>query len=197
MIGWLSGTIRQRKEDRVLIDTGGVGYEVHVAKTSSMGNAGDLIEIYIHTHVREDAITLFGFSSIVDRELFQQLIGVSGVGAKMAMNILSALNASQIVQAILSKDNVRLQQIHGVGKRLAQRLVIELSDRLKDFSLPGGAEKSPPFTSLPSSSEDVISALINLGYKRPQAEQALDGIDLSKSSSFDRILRESLKQLAK
>lgn len=199
MIGWLSGKIRSRKEDRLLIDTGGVGYEVQVAKTAlpSLGNAGDSIEIYVHTHVREDSLSLFGFPTLAERELFLQLVKVSGVGAKMAMSILSALPMSQLTQAIQNRDINRLRQTPGIGKRMAERLVTELADRMAEIPVSSAKQPDKLSTELATSSEDVISALLNLGYKQHEAQSALVQINFSKFTTFDTILKETLKVLAK
>ncbi|HLG20057.1 MAG TPA: Holliday junction branch migration protein RuvA [Bdellovibrionota bacterium] len=198
MIGWLKGTIKEKTGDSVVIDTGGVGYEVHVSvfTNAGLGPASSPVEVYVHTHVREDGITLYGFASPRERELFRVLILVSGVGAKTAMGILSALPLDRLVGAIRSGDIPTLQRTPGIGKKTAERLVVELRDRLKDFPLHADMHAPAPH-GRGDVNDDVISALVNLGYKRPDAEMAVARIDLSKFGSFDRILKETLKLLTR
>ncbi len=198
MIGWLSGTLRFVSPVSVTIDVGGVGYEVFVPANAlpSLGQAGSPIELFIHTHVREDAIILYGFATKSDRELFLHLTTVSGVGPKTAMGLMSALPSDRIVQAIRAKNAGLLQSVPGIGRKTAERLVVDLNDRLKTFRLLPSAEaanQGGPGTM----ADEVISALLNLGYKRPQAEIAVAQVDLSNSRPFDTILKETLKYLAK
>ncbi|MFH1017015.1 MAG: Holliday junction branch migration protein RuvA [Pseudomonadota bacterium] len=198
MIGWLSGTVRFISPDSVTVDTGGVGYQVFVPANviPSLGQAGNPVELFIHTHVREDAIVLYGFATKSDRELFLHLTTVSGVGPKTAMGMMSALPSDRIVQAIRGKNAALLQSVPGIGRKTAERMVVDLSDRLKTFRLSPSAEAASqggPSTM----ADEVVSALLNLGYKHPQAEAAVAQVDLSNSRSFDTILKETLKYLAK
>ncbi len=196
MIAWIKGTVKDRFEDRVILDQGGIGYEVQLSiLTASTVNAGDERQVYIYTYVREDILSLFGFATWNERELFLQLIKVSGIGARTAMGILSALEPGLIVQAIVHKDVATLQSVKGIGRKAAEKIVLELSDRMKEFQL---ASKIHMATSrIPHPHEDVVSALINLGYKKPAAEMALAKIDLPEAAGFDQILRETLKVLGK
>ena len=198
MIGWLSGTVRERFSDRLLIDTGGVGYEVHVTTltSASQGDPGSRAELYIHTNVREDEITLYGFSSLREREIFRLLTTVSGIGARTAIGILSAVSIDVLVTAIRGNHTAALQKAPGIGKRTAERMVVELRDRLKTFDVGSDGKAPIPRTGEPLA-EDVVSALLNLGYKRPDVESAVSHVDVSKYNTFDRILRETLKALSR
>ncbi len=197
MIGWLSGTLLFKASDTIMIDVKGVGYEVHTPASleNSLGSVGSSVELFIHTHVRENEISLFGFPTLEDRQVFLHLTAVSGIGPKTALGVLSALPSGRLVQAIRQKDVAALQQAPGVGKRTAERMVIELGDRLKEFSSSNAAE----FSSIPEGSqgEELLSALVNLGYKKPLAESAVTRIDLSKFDTFDSMLKEALRSLAK
>ena len=201
MIGWLSGKLLQHSAHQIVVDTKGVGYEVTVtphtlASLLGRSSGGHDIQLFIHTHVREDGITLYGFSTLLDRELFLLLTSVSGIGAKTAMGILSALPVDRLIAAIRTNDTPFLQRTPGIGKKTAERLVVELRDKIKDFSFPVDALAGPSRMGDPTVN-DLISALMNLGYKRPQAEAAVGQVDLSKFNSFDTILRETLKVIAK
>lgn len=196
MIAWLKGTVKDKFEDRVILDQNGVGYEVQLPQrlTSQSIVVGEEKEFYIYTYVREDVLSLFGFSSWNERELFLLLIKVSGIGAKTAMAILSNLEPSTIVQAIVQKNISTLQSIKGIGRKAAEKICIELSDRMKEFQLLSKTH-SASATMVEMPHQDVISALMNLGYKRPVVEHALSKIDLPEQASFDQILKESLKML--
>jgi holliday junction DNA helicase RuvA len=198
MIGWLSGILRRISSDRATIDVGGVGYEVSVpsAVLGRLGGVGSKVELFIHTHVREDAIQLYGFPTLPDRDLFEHLIGVTGIGAKTALAILSSIPGDALIQAIQRKDTGLLQRTPGIGRKTAERMVMELSDKLRGFELgvaPSLVSRVAPGTP----EEELVSALLNLGYRRGEAEAALARIDLTKSASFDTMLRETLKVLAR
>jgi holliday junction DNA helicase RuvA len=197
MIGWLSGTVRHVAGERITIEIGGVGYEVLVPAPAlpRIGTLGAKVELFIHTHVREDAIQLFGFLTSNDRELFHQLLTVSGVGAKTALAVLSAMPTDNLVVAIQRKDTATLQRTPGIGKKTAERLVLELAEKLKGFAVSAGAVIGRIEPDSPE--HEVISALLNLGYKRFEAEAAVGRIELSKFNSFDRMLKETLKVLAR
>jgi Holliday junction DNA helicase RuvA len=198
MIGWLNGTVRFVSEDSITVDAGGVGYQVHVPATilPGLGGVGSPIELFIHTHVREDAIVLYGFVTPADRDLFLYLTSVSGVGPRTAMNLMSVLPSPRIVEAIRSKNVGQLQSVPGIGRRIAERLVVDLQDRLKVFANVFGPSV-PRAAGTEATVDEVVSALVNLGYKRPQAEAAVAQVDLSKAQPFDRILKETLKYLSK
>jgi Holliday junction DNA helicase RuvA len=198
MIAWIKGKVKDRFEDRVILDQNGVGYEIQLPTriASQPMGIGEEKEFYIYTYVREDVLSLFGFSSWNEREIFLQLIKVSGVGAKTAMTMLSNLDTSTLVHAIINRDFATLQSVKGIGRKAAEKIVLELSDRMKQFHLQGKVHAAT-LSTVPMPHQDLISALMNLGYKRPVIEHAIAKIDLPMDASFDQMLRESLKMLDK
>ncbi len=172
MIAKLRGRVDQVGEDFAVIDVGGVGYLVFAGSRTlaALPGAGEMAELAIETHVREDHIHLYGFSSASEREMFRTLMTVQGVGAKVALAILSALSAQQIAQAILSGDQGAFKRASGVGPKLAARLVAELKDKLAGFSLSASAAPvGATQRGIPTEAEDAVSALVNLGYARMDA----------------------------
>lgn len=191
MIGALRGTLRRKDTDALIVDVGGVGYRVSVPLSTYYGlpEAGGEVDLRIHTHVRDVAIELYGFGSKSEQALFEALIGVSGIGPKLAVTILSGMEADTLVQAIANSDIARLTSIPGVGKKTAERVALELKDR--------AAKIMPTAPAGPAGiRDDVLSALLNLGYKRRDAEAALGQVG-DEADSFEDILRLSLRALAK
>jgi Holliday junction DNA helicase RuvA len=194
MIGYLKGTVQFSDLDAVCIVCGGVGYRVIMSlpDLARLSKPGVEAEAFIHTHVREDAIVLYGFSARSSLALFERLLGVSGVGARTALSLLSGLDVDSLVRSIAEGDEARLTKIPGVGKKTAQRIILELGDKLAKQSLSSGLAgvAGGPL-------DDLRSALANLGYKAPQIDRALqklkpmvdDGADLS------TLVREALKQM--
>jgi Holliday junction DNA helicase RuvA len=176
MIAYLRGTLLEKHPNSAVIEVGGVGYEVNipVSTFSALPDAGRIVELRIHTHVREDALSLFGFHSNDEKVLFEKLIAVSGIGPKLAITVLSGLNTADLVAAIRHGQVNQLVRIPGVGKKTAERIVLELRDKLEMLrggeALPEGGEKREALTPV---EEDVMSALINLGCNRAAAETAL------------------------
>ena len=205
MIAYLSGKLLEKQATAVIVDVGGVGYEVTIPLSTfyELGEVGDQIELRIYTHVREDALQLFGFRTLRERELYLKLISVQGIGAKSGISMLSGMSADEIVTAIRTDNLARLTSIPGVGKKTAERLVIELRDKLNDFTSQATQEKlaaGVKQTDLPPDAvfDDALSALVNLGYQRNAAEKALnqavkDGTEVS----VQKLLRKSLQLLAK
>lgn len=205
MIAHLSGTLLAKQATSVILDVGGVGYEVTIPVTTfyDMEDAGALISLRIYTHVREDALQLFGFKTARERELFMLLISVTGIGPKSGIAMLSGLNAAEIITAIRTNNLARLTSIPGVGRKTAERLVIELRDRMTALSSPALDEDlAVPEAGAPPSEdslrEDALSALANLGYQKAAAEKAVtqalaEGGDLS----LDLLLRRSFRFLSK
>jgi Holliday junction DNA helicase RuvA len=200
MIAYLSGKLLEKHANTVIVDVGGVGYEVTIPLSTfyDLGEPGSDIELRIYTHVREDAIQLFGFKTVRERDLYLKLISVQGIGAKSGITMLSGMNADEIVAAIRTNDLGRLTAIPGVGRKTAERLVVELRDKVGELAAAAGATVSS--TPLPADAifEDALSALINLGYQKAAAERALkqatqDGTDIS----VQKLLRRSLQVLAK
>src|SRR5919199_222302 len=207
MIAHLSGTLLAKQATSVILDVNGVGYEVTIPVTTfyDMEDAGAQVALRIYTHVREDALQLFGFRTARERELFMLLISVSGVGPKSALALLSGMSADEIITAIRTSNYARLTSAPGVGRKTAERLVIELRDKMAALSSPaleeqlaarpGGAVAAPTEDAL---REDTLSALVNLGYQRAAAEKAVtqalqDGGDLT----VELLLRRSLRSLSK
>jgi len=180
----------------VIVDVGGVGYRVLIPVSTfyRLGEAGSEVSLRIHTHVREDALALFGFLSSAEQTLFQQLIGVAGVGPKLAVNILSGIETPELVEALRASDIVRLTRIPGVGKKTAERLVLELKDKMP-AAIPS-AETQPPAAE-GNLKEDLLSALSNLGYSRPEAERGVDRtLREQHSGRFEDLLRRALRILS-
>ena len=207
MIAHLSGTLLAKQATSVILDVGGVGYEVTIPVTTfyDMEEPGSQIQLRVYTHVREDALQLFGFKTARERELFTLLISVSGIGPKSAIAMLSGMSADEIISAIRTNNLARLTAIPGLGKKTAERLVIELRDKMTALSSPALEETIAAAATAGGAAptedtlrEDALSALVNLGYAKPAAEKAIaqamhEGGDLS----VELILRRSLRALSK
>lgn len=194
MIGRLSGTLVQKQVEAVVIDVGGVGYEVMCPLTvlERLPPEGSPCVLSIHTHVREDQISLFGFSTVDERALFRQLIAVTGVGPKLAVTCLSGLKAEAFAHAVVESDVKKLSGIPGIGKRTAERLILELKDKLAKVTLGGAPPPAPRTVHL----DDLQSALCNLGYRVKDVETLVAQLSKdSAESSFEGLLREALKRL--
>jgi Holliday junction DNA helicase RuvA len=205
MIAHLSGTLRAKHATSVIVDVGGVGYEVTIPVTTfyDLGEPNTPVQLRIYTHVREDALQLFGFRTERERELFTLLISVSGIGPKSAVAMLSGMSADEIVTAIRTNNYARLTSIPGVGRKTAERLVIELRDKMAALSSPaleerieaGGAAAAQSEDAL---REDTLAALLQLGFPKPAAEKALTGaMQEGGDLSVETLLRRSLRQLSK
>lgn len=203
MIAFLSGKLLEKEANTVILDVGGVGYEVAIPLSTfyELGELGETVALRIYTHVREDTLQLFGFKTLRERELFLHLISVSGIGPKSAITALSGMSADEIIGAIRSNNLARLNSIPGVGKKTAERLVIELRDKIA--KLAGLASEEMKAEGIPASSgddiyDDAISALINLGYQHASAEKALkQAMQEGTEMSVQKLLRRSLQLLAK
>ncbi len=205
MIAHLSGTLRAKHATSVIVDVGGVGYEVTIPVTTfyDLGEPNTPVQLRIYTHVREDALQLFGFRTERERELFTLLISVSGIGPKSAVAMLSGMSADEIVTAIRTNNYARLTSIPGVGRKTAERLVIELRDKMAALSSPAlEQEIAAGATGAPQSEdalrEDTLAALLQLGFPKPAADKAItnamqEGGDLS----VELLLRRSLRHLSK
>ena len=191
MIGYLRGCIQRKQPSEVLLDVGGVGYRIHVPLSTfyRLGDPGAEAALLVHTHVREDALQLFGFFSEQEQSLFERLIDVSGVGPRLALGILSGIEAAELVAALRAGDLARLTRIPGVGKKTAERLVVELRDKMP------AAPTEPAVAASPSAlKDDVLSALANLGYPRAQAERALERAQRQcPDARFEDLLRLTLR----
>lgn len=174
MIAHLRGRLSLKTPNQAIVDCGGVGYDVviSVATFSALPAEGNEVSLHIHTHVREDQLALFGFAEREEKRLFEKLLTISGIGPKLAITVLSGISADRLVAAIRSGDHATLTRIPGIGKKTAERVVLELKDKLDDFGAAapaegGGASHGP-------AGDDALSALVNLGYPRPVAQKAIE-----------------------
>ena len=207
MIAHLSGTLLAKQPTSAIVDVGGVGYEVVIPLSTfyELGENGTQVQLRIYTHVREDALQLFGFKTARERELFLQLISVNGVGPSLAIKLLSGMNADEIIASIRTNNLVRLVAIPGVGRKTAERLVVDLRDKIAALSSPALEEEfvakavaAGELASTDSMRDDAMSALANLGYQRAAAEKAVkNAIGEGGDLSVEVILRRSLRSLAK
>ena len=198
MIARLSGTVIEKRGDAAVLDVSGVGYLVHLSLQSmvKLPPEGGRAQLRCYTHVREDALQLFGFLSAEEEELFHMLISVSGVGPKLGINILSGMPATELASAIQHGEHARLTKISGVGKKTAERLVVELKDKIKTSGLAGARTSQPP----PPADADgaLLSALVNLGYRPSAAERTAEAVRraLGPSAPLEERLREALRLIA-
>src|SRR6202165_2986152 len=184
MIAHLRGKLFAKRPNQAIVETGGVGYDVTISVPtfSDLPAVGSDVALHIHTHVREDLMALYGFLRPSEKLLFERLITVSGIGPKLAITILSGMAAEEMVGAIRSNDIARLTRIPGIGKKTAERMVLELRDKLPE----AGAASAPAAPAMTANEEDVLSALLNLGYQRAAAEKALAVVAKNgKGGSFD------------
>jgi Holliday junction DNA helicase RuvA len=207
MIAHLSGTLLSKQATSVILDVGGVGYEITIPVSTfyDLEEPGANVQLRIYTHVREDALQLYGFKTARERELFLRLISVSGIGPKLGITLLSGMSADEMIASIRTNNLARLTLIPGVGRKTAERLVMELRDKVASLSSAELEEdlgaKTPAGEPIPtedSMRSDVLSALVNLGYQRSSAEKAVtSAIDEGGDISVELILRRSLRKLAK
>jgi|CZKR01.1.fsa_nt_gi Holliday junction DNA helicase RuvA len=196
MIAHLRGKLLAKHPNQAIVETAGVGYDVTISVPtfSELPAVGAEVALHIHTHVREDQIALYGFRRPAEKLLFEKLITVSGIGPKLGITILSGMAADEMVGAIRGNDIARLTRIPGIGKKTAERMVLELRDKLPE----AGPASAPAVSAMSANEEDVLSALLNLGYQRAAAEKALAGVAKSgDAKSFDQMFRLVLSQLSK
>jgi len=199
MIAQLRGTLADKRPNQILVDVGGVGYLVHIPVSTfyALGDLHSNVTLLIHTQVREDAISLYGFLSSREKHLFELLISASGVGPVLALKILSGMSVDDLVPAVRSGDLVRLTRIPGVGRKTAERIVVELRDKLAAMETPE-ASRAP--IAAKGAAADVVSALLNLGYEQHTAEQAVEHAGKNGAStlpeSFETLLRAALQELS-
>ena len=200
MIGQLRGQLLSKKPNLLLLDVQGVGYEIFIPLTSfyELPGEGSEVTLKIHTHVREDALTLFGFRSQREKDFFLKLISISGIGPKLAIAILSGAQVEELAQAVAEGNLARLTSIPGIGRKTAERLVLELKSQITPFLLPEQVEAARQGSAPSALEEDILSALTNLGYPRSSAEKALAAVLRSAECgrTFEDILRNTLRQLA-
>ncbi|HEY5839670.1 MAG TPA: Holliday junction branch migration protein RuvA [Pyrinomonadaceae bacterium] len=207
MIAHLSGTLLSKQATSVIVDVAGVGYELAIPLSTfyDVGEIGEPVQLRVYTHVREDALQLYGFKTARERELFLQLISVNGVGPALAIKLLSGMNADEMIASIRTNNLVRLVAIPGVGRKTAERLVVDLRDKIaalsspaleEEFAAKAAVEGAP--TTTEAMRNDAMSALANLGYQRAAVEKAVkNALDEGGELSVEVILRRSLRSLAK
>jgi len=190
MIAHLRGRLFAKHPNQAIVEAGGVGYDVTISVPtfSALPAEGAEVSLVIHTHVREDQISLFGFTNIIEKKLFEKLIGVSGIGPKLAITVLSGLPAEKLVGAIRGSDHAMLTRIPGIGKKTAERVVLELKDKLDEIG------SGPVGGSIGAVGDDVLSAMVNLGYPRPVAEKAMETARerAKNANDFDELFRAAI-----
>jgi Holliday junction DNA helicase RuvA len=199
VIAYLRGRLSDKQPNRIVVDVNGVGYDVAVPLSTfyGLGEPGSDIALRIHTHVREDALALYGFATSIEQELFLRLIGVSGIGPKLALAVLSGIEPNDLIRAIERGDVARLTAIPGVGKKTSERIVLELKDRLP--RVPAAVAPSADAAGDRSGvRDDVLSALVNLGYHRPLAEKAVAAaLKTAPDGGFESTLKQALREIAR
>lgn len=197
MIGYLRGRLRRAQPELVIVDVGGVGYEVHVPLSTwyeleGQGENAE-VELIVHTHVREDALQLFGFATDRERQLFLRLIAVSGIGPRLAQTILSGMAPGDFVAALTRGDVKALTTIPGVGKKTAERMVLELKEKVRDLAGPDAGRPAP------APEEDLVAALVNLGYRPADAEKAVSAVEAEADDDlhFPAKLKAALRKLSR
>jgi Holliday junction DNA helicase RuvA len=200
MIAYLSGTLLSKHPNQLIIDVNGVGYEVTIPLSTfyETGEVGGPIQLHIYTHVREDAIALFGFKSVQEKSVFEQLISVSGIGPRLGITILSGMPFEQLVPTIRQANLAKLTSIPGVGKKTAERLVVDLRDKLVRFEIspPASVTVASPIS---QAQEDVLSVLLNLGYSKNVAENAIRKSVSAEiaDQSFENLLKSALQHVSR
>jgi Holliday junction DNA helicase RuvA len=198
VIAHLRGRLFDKQPNRIVIDVNGVGYDVSVPLSTfyGLGDEGHEIALRIHTHVREDALSLYGFATALELTVFERLIGISGIGPKLALAVLSGIETPDLVRAIELGDVARLTAIPGVGKKTSERIIVELKDRLPRLRPESTVASSAPAPS--ALRDDVLSALVNLGYHRPLSEKAADAaVKATPEGGFEQTLKQALRELAR
>ena len=197
MIAYLRGLLLSKSPNLIVVECSGVGYEVaiSVATFSALPNEGTNAALHIYTNVREDQIALFGFAELTEKRLFEKLLTISGIGPKLAITVLSGISAERLVTAIRSGDHATLTRIPGIGKKTAERVVLELKDKLETLAVPTSADAP---LSHGAAGEDAISALVNLGYQRPVAQKAVEAAlkrDSGLSGDFEALFRAAMSAI--
>jgi Holliday junction DNA helicase RuvA len=198
MIAFLRGRLHDKQPNRVIVDVGGVGYEVHVPLSTfyQIGEPGADVALRVHLHVREDAMQLYGFLTELEQHLFTRLIAISGIGPKLAIVVLSGMETRELVAAVQRGDVARLTGIPGIGKKTAERIVLELKDRLAELAAPVASGGVAGVAGPDQLRADLVSALLNLGYHRTQAEKAIDRTLTSiPDATFEHAVRAALREL--
>jgi Holliday junction DNA helicase RuvA len=196
MIGHLRGRILEKRPNQVILEVQGVGYDVNIPVSTfyQLPDPPAEVQLHIHTHVREDALALYGFRTLSEKKVFEKLMSVSGIGPRLAVTILSGLEVHDLVPAIRGNDLAKLTHIPGVGRKTAERIVLELRDKLQDVE----GERPASAAGLSPEQDDVLSALLNLGYQRAAAEKAVSrAAEQERGAPFDVLLKRALQLLVK
>lgn len=195
MLHHIKGTLIEKKQDIIVVDVNGIGFEISVSNMTylSIPDEGDIVTLYLHTQVREDDIHLYGFSTSAEKALFKLLISVSGIGPKVARNILSNIQIDELINAVVTKDLPRLSSVPGLGKKTAEKIIVELKEKMGNLQLSGHHTAGNH-----AILSDAVSALINLGYKQQQSRDVVEEV-LKDNQSLDigEVIRLSLKRLSK
>lgn len=199
MIAMLTGTIAHKSPDHIILDVNGVGYRVLIPFSTyyELPEEGGAASLQIHTSVREDAIQLYGFRTRLEKTFFQLLISVSGIGPKLGRDILSNIQPAPLAQALSQGDIHKLSSIPGIGKKTAERLILELKEKINKLDMSAAPVVEPRKMPGEDVMEDVVSALLNLGYKEPQVRKVLGGLDASSGGAVEDMLKQALKLLMK
>ena len=200
MIASLRGRLAAKEPNRIIVDVGGVGYDVAVPLSTyyTLGDAGSDVSLRVHTHVREDTLALYGFSTTLELQIFERLIGISGIGPKLALAVLSGIEVADLVRAVQFGDVGRLTAIPGIGRKTAERIGLELKDKLPKGLIEEAAAGAGAGDRGGELRQDLLSALLNLGYHRPLAEKAVDAaLARTGSPAFEIVLKQALRELAR
>ncbi|WP_243372973.1 Holliday junction branch migration protein RuvA [Geotalea sp. SG265] len=199
MIALLTGKLAHKSPDFIILDVNGVGYRVQIPFSTyyALPEGGNTVSLNIFTHVKEDAINLYGFRTMEEKEMFQLLISVSGIGPKLGNGILSNIEAEHLSDALIRGDLARLATIPGIGKKTAERLVLELREKVKKLGHGPLQQDAAPAGTNNNVRDDVVSALVNLGYKEAVVQKTVDGIDIAADDSVESLLKQALKKLMK
>jgi holliday junction DNA helicase RuvA len=200
MIASLRGRLAGKAPNRIIVDVGGVGYDVAVPLSTyyTLGEPGSDVALRVHTHVREDTLALYGFSTPLELQIFERLIGISGIGPKLALAVLSGIDVADLVRAVHAGYVGRLTAIPGIGKKTAERIELELKDKLPKGIIDETAAGADRGDGAGGLRRDLLSALLNLGYHRPLAEKAVDAaLARAESPAFETVLKQALRELAR
>jgi holliday junction DNA helicase RuvA len=196
VIAFLRGRVIDKQPNRIVVDVGGVGYDVHVPLSTfyETGDEGAEVSLRVYTHVREDVLQLYGFLTDLERQVFERLIGISGIGPKLAIAVLSGMESRELIVAVQRADVARLTGIPGIGKKTAERIVLELKDRLTQLAAPA-VVGAPAATAGDRLRADLLSALQNLGYHRHQVDKVINSVTSAADVAFEQALRSALREL--
>ena len=198
MIAFIRGRVLEKQPNRIVVDVHGVGYELHVPLSTyyDIGDEGSEVSLRVHTHVREEALQLYGFLTVLEQQVFERLIAISGIGPKLAIATLSGIETRELVAAVQRGDVARLTNVPGIGKKTAERIILELKDKLARVVVPAGIDVAALDAPEDRLRDDLVSALQNLGYHRPAAEKAVESSLASGTApTFEHALRFALREL--